>query len=52
MSRGTYYRECPICGCKLDPGEICDCAEEKTAKPEPPRKPAAPKPKRIEARAS
>lgn len=22
-----YYRECPNCGCSLDPGEKCDCKE-------------------------
>ena len=24
-----FYRECPYCGCNLDPGEHCDCQEEK-----------------------
>lgn len=24
----AYYRICPRCGCNLDPGEPCDCAEE------------------------
>lgn len=28
MSRGTYFRRCPICGCALDPGERCDCQEK------------------------
>lgn len=23
-----YFRECPHCGCHLDPGERCDCKEE------------------------
>lgn len=23
-----YYRECPWCGCNLDPGEICECRDE------------------------
>lgn len=23
-----YYRECPICGDRLDPGEICPCQRE------------------------
>ncbi len=23
------YRVCPNCGCALDPGERCDCHEEK-----------------------
>lgn len=23
----AFYRECPFCGCNLDPGEICDCRE-------------------------
>lgn len=25
----SYYRICPNCGCSLDPGERCDCMEEK-----------------------
>lgn len=24
-----YYRTCPECGSNLDPGEQCDCNEEK-----------------------
>jgi hypothetical protein len=24
----AYYRTCPDCGCALDPGEFCDCAEK------------------------
>lgn len=28
MSRGTYFRECPTCGCRLDPGEVCDCEDK------------------------
>lgn len=36
MSRGTWFRECPLCGCKLDPGERCDCQDEaKTTEPVP-----------------
>ena len=27
-----YYRECRRCGCTLDPGERCDCLEEKKRK--------------------
>ena len=27
-----YYRECRWCGCTLDPGEKCDCQEEKKKK--------------------
>ena len=23
----SYYRECPLCGANLDPGEKCDCVE-------------------------
>ena len=23
------FQECPYCGCYLDPGEKCDCREEK-----------------------
>lgn len=25
----AYFRECPECGAHLDPGEKCDCKEEK-----------------------
>lgn len=25
----AYYRSCPYCGCHLDPGERCDCQDEK-----------------------
>ncbi len=29
VSRGTYFRECPVCGAKLDPCETCtDCKKE------------------------
>lgn len=24
----SYFRTCPLCGCNLDPGEQCDCAEK------------------------
>lgn len=24
----SYFRECPRCGCNLDPGEQCDCIEK------------------------
>lgn len=24
-----YYKTCPECGAHLDPGEKCDCQEEK-----------------------
>ncbi len=27
-----YYRECPNCGCSLDPGERCDCRNERGEK--------------------
>ena len=27
-----YARICPHCGCYLDPGEKCDCAEEQERK--------------------
>lgn len=27
----SYYRVCPLCGAALDPGERCDCQEEKKA---------------------
>lgn len=26
----AYYRTCPLCGAALDPGEPCDCAQERT----------------------
>ena len=26
-----YYNVCPYCGVNLDPGERCDCRDEKTA---------------------
>ena len=26
----SYYRVCPDCGGSLDPGEICDCSEQRT----------------------
>lgn len=25
-----YFRECPDCGCYLDPGEICDCKRSRS----------------------
>lgn len=25
----AYYRECPNCGCSLDPSERCDCRNER-----------------------
>ena len=27
----SYHRTCPVCGANLDPGERCDCQDEKTA---------------------
>ena len=27
----SYYRVCPCCGAALDPGERCDCQDEKKA---------------------
>ena len=27
-----YYNECPFCGCNLDPGERCNCRDEKEIK--------------------
>ena len=30
----AYYRICPNCGSSLDPGEKCDCKEEKERKRE------------------
>lgn len=29
MRTNTYYRICPDCGAYLDPGEPCDCYEER-----------------------
>lgn len=29
MGTKTYYRTCPFCGCNLDPGERCDCGDER-----------------------
>lgn len=29
MRKSSYYRSCPDCGANLDPGEHCDCGEEK-----------------------
>lgn len=28
----AYYKICYICGCNLDPGEICDCKEKSKEK--------------------
>jgi len=25
-----YYHTCPLCGANLDPGEYCDCMDEKS----------------------
>ena len=27
-----YYNECTFCGCNLDPGERCECRDEKEKK--------------------
>lgn len=27
----AYWRECPLCGDHLDPGERCDCQDKKKA---------------------
>lgn len=29
MTRRDPYRTCPLCGAHLDPGERCDCQDEK-----------------------
>lgn len=29
-----YYKPCPLCGAALDPGEVCDCREEKKTAPD------------------
>ena len=26
----SYFRSCPYCGANLDPGERCDCKEERS----------------------
>ncbi len=28
----AFYYQCPRCGANLDPGEKCDCQEERTKK--------------------
>lgn len=30
----AYYNTCPNCGCNLDPGEKCDCKEERKRREE------------------
>ncbi len=30
----SYYKTCPNCGARLDPGERCDCNKEKQDAPE------------------
>lgn len=30
----AYYNICPICGNNLDPGEKCDCEDEKASEQE------------------
>lgn len=30
----AYYNTCPNCGCNLDPGEKCDCENEKAREQE------------------
>lgn len=39
----AYYRTCPFCGCNNDPGETCDCRQEKKggAAPLQPERPQA-----------
>jgi Zn-finger nucleic acid-binding protein len=27
----SYFSKCPYCGANLDPGEVCECLEEKEA---------------------
>lgn len=34
----AYYRVCPDCGCNLDPGESCDCRNEKSRRQEATKK--------------
>ena len=29
-----YYKECPFCGCNLDPEEKCDCQDKKKKREE------------------
>ncbi len=30
----AFYNTCPLCGANLDPGEACDCGEERERKQE------------------
>lgn len=38
-----YWKECPKCGCHLDPGEMCDCGEQE----KPTKRPGASEAKAI-----
>ncbi len=29
----SYYRNCPICGAYLDPGERCECETDRDERP-------------------
>ncbi len=29
----AYFNVCPVCGCRLDPGERCDCVQDKPSVP-------------------
>lgn len=31
----AYYRRCPCCGAYNDPGEVCDCREDKKEEADP-----------------
>lgn len=33
MTRHNPFRTCPLCGAHLDPGERCDCQDEKEEAP-------------------
>lgn len=35
MAKSTFFKTCPHCGARLDPGERCDCRKAKAeARPE------------------
>lgn len=44
-SKSNYFKTCPHCGARLDPGERCDCrkakAEARPAKPQTKKEGAA-----------
>ena len=38
----TYFKTCPYCGARLDPGEHCDCRRARTER-KPEKRPEAEK---------